>query len=418
MVEMTAAATIALICGLLLSSFQQTLESPKPARATHATSSTCLGTESAERRIERAKAMLAAGSRDQAISMLREVLHDEPDNSDAHLLLGTALALVPQRGAAIQEFQRAVELRPNFALGYYSFGTALAQFGDLNTAKPMFEKAIELDQNFADAHVSLALILAQSKQLAEARPHLERAINLKGSSAAAAYPHYLLGKVLSEQGEFSQALEQFETATKVNGNYAEAYLAKGLIQKKLLRDTEGLQSFQKAAELAPLNAEVQYQLGTAYLHENDVSDAIEHLQNASTLKPGDRSSLYQLCRALRKANRSTELKQCERKLAAEIKSQQAADANMFAATQSNNDGVQLEKKGDIATALEKYRIAVALDPYTPAFRRNLALAFCRLGKWEEAIPQLREVLDLNPEDTEATKALYVALDAAKTSKKK
>jgi tetratricopeptide (TPR) repeat protein len=414
MTELTIATKIALVAGLMLACLQQPSEAPRPTTAAPSRSHSRI--ESVQHRIEGAKAKLAAGFQDQAILILREVLRDDPNNSDAHLLLGTALAMVPQRNEAIHELQRAVELRPTFTPGYYALGTALAQFGDLSAAKPMFEKAIELDQNFADAHISLALLLAQSKHLADARAHLEQAISLKGGSPGAAYPHYLLGRVLTEQGELPQALAEFEAATKIDPNYADAYLAKGVTQKTLLQEAQALQSFQRAATIAPDNPEAQYQLGTSFLRADDATQAVEHLDKAARLKPADRSFLYQLCRALRKSARSAELKQCEGKLTALIQGQQTADANMFAATKSNNDGVELEKNGDIANALEKYRAAVALDPYTAVFRRNLGLALCRIGKWKEAIPQLQEVLELNPEDTEATKALYVALDATKTSK--
>ena len=53
-----------------------------------------------------------------------------------------------------------------------------------------------------------------------------------------------------------------------------------------------------------------------------------------------------------------------------------------------------------------------IHPGDPRFRKNLALALCRLGRWAEAKPELREVLRVSPGDPDALKALYITLDHA------
>ena len=74
----------------------------------------------------------------------------------------------------------------------------------------------------------------------------------------------------------------------------------------------------------------------------------------------------------------------------------------------NNEGLELEHKGDVRGALDKYRGAVDLDPTGYGFRLNYALALCRLGRWQEGITQLQEVLKEDPDNADATKALFIA----------
>ena len=125
------AAAILCCCLGALASPQQPQSGEKPgfARSPDDTSQAS-ASRHLQNEIERAKRMLQAGSKDQAIALLREVLREKPDYADAHLLLGTALALVPERSEALKELQKAVELQPKSAMAYFALGTAQARFAE------------------------------------------------------------------------------------------------------------------------------------------------------------------------------------------------------------------------------------------------------------------------------------------------
>jgi tetratricopeptide (TPR) repeat protein len=128
------------------------------------------------------------------------------------------------------------------------------------------------------------------------------------------------------------------------------------------------------------------------------------------LWPDDRSVLYGLARALRATGSNSEAEVINQRLKSVLQQVGSRNATMLEATASNNTGVELEKSGQYEAALAKYRAASDLDPFNAGFRRNLALCLCRLGRWKEGIAELREVLRLNPDDADATRALYLALD--------
>jgi len=107
-------------------------------------------------RLKNAKELLTKGSVTEAIVLLRRVLKQDSGNADAHLLLGTALALVPRRSEALAELNRAIELRPGFApaLQYTLHGSrTLCRAG---YSREAFEKAIRLDPQLAEAYVNLS----------------------------------------------------------------------------------------------------------------------------------------------------------------------------------------------------------------------------------------------------------------------
>lgn len=364
--------------------------------------------QSIEQELKRASQLLSTGRVDQAVVILRRITQADPQNPDAQLLLGTALALAPERTQALEAFRKAIELRPGFAPGYVALGMALARFGELEAAEQSFAKAVALDSTNVDAHISLGLLKAQRRDLPSARNHFEAALRSLGETHAAAYPRYLLAQVLGEQQQFALALKEIERAIKLRPDYSEAHLSHGLILKNLRDQPGALRAFMKAVELSPDDPKARYELGSILLLSNQVLPAIEHLQRSLELRPGDRLPMYHLCRALRRAGRHDDAKTCQKSLSEIIDGQlKAADLN---AGKLNNEGVNLEQSGELAAALEKYSQAVNLDPLQPVFRRNLALVLCRLERWEEGIAELREVLELDPSDTEATRALYFALE--------
>jgi len=369
-----------------------------------------------QREIVRATKLVEAGANDQAIAILREVLREEPENGDAHLLLGSTLTLASERSEALKELQRAVELQPSSALAHFTLGTAQARLGDPEAASQSFEKTLQLDSTFAEAHVSLGMILGQQHELTGASEHLTQAIQIYGKTASAAKAHYLLAQILIDQNEPEKALRELDAAISLRPNYPEAFVAQGLIRKWQHNNAATIAAFKKAVALAPENFDAQYELGSAYLRAHTASEAVEPLRQAAKLRPSDRSVLYQLCTALQKAGKEEDAKTCQEELSMKIKKGLATAANELTSTQANNAGVELEKAGNLSGALEKYRDAVSLDPNVTVFRRNMALALCRLGRWDEGIVELRRVLKEDPDDAQATKALYIALEKVHAAK--
>ena len=55
--------------------------------------------------------------------------------------------------------------------------------------------------------------------------------------------------------------------------------------------------------------------------------------------------------------------------------------------------------------MEQYEKALAIEPEHPAIHRNLGILLSRLGRNEEAIPHLRKVLQLVPNEPSAREIL-------------
>jgi tetratricopeptide (TPR) repeat protein len=88
------------------------------------------------------------------------------------------------------------------------------------------------------------------------------------------------------------------------------------------------------------------------------------------------------------------------------------DQNLVAGIGLNNQGANLEKAGDLAGALEKYRAARKLLPDHNGIRVNFAIALLRLGQWEQGLSELREAVRREPDNAVLKAALDDALSKA------
>lgn len=360
--------------------------------------------------------LISEGNAVQAVESLRRIVAADPKDVEANLLLGTALALIPRRAEAIEVLRHAVELRPDSAQCHLILGNVLARFSETADARQAYEKALSLDPRLVMAHANLAAILAAERDLDPAAEHFTRAIELEGDSPDSARYRYLRGKVYREQNLPQKAAKDFEQAVQARPDYARAYLELGTTRADLHDESAALRALQKAVALAPDDGEARYQLGSAYLRAGDAQPAAEHLRAAARLRPDDRDVLYALARALRASGNSAEAEPLIERLSAAARDQAVHEADVLRAGELNNAGVALEKEGNFAAAMEKYRAALKISPREVRFRKNLALVLCRLERWQEAEVELREVLRAAPGDPDATKALYVALDRTHDSR--
>ena len=363
--------------------------------------------------LERARELVSIGSFDKGEAMLRQTIATDPNNIDARVLLGTTLALQGVRGEAIEQLAEAVRLNPSSATAHNEFGMVLSRFVEVKAARQEFERSLELDPGLAEAHVNLSLVLAQAGELATARDHLDRAIELQGNNPKAAYAHYLRAKIWAAQDQIDKAMVELQRALHLRPDYAEAWSDLGGMKRLALDNAGAIGALQKAVALKPDDALAQYRLGQLYLQGGQAFKAVQHLKQALFYTPNDRATLYNLMLALRKAGRSEEARPIEKRMAELQHQSDRASEVGFAAASLNSEGIQLERSGDIRAALAKYRAALDLDPTGFGFRLNYALALCRLGRWQDGIVELREVLRLDPDNADAAKALYIAVDKAK-----
>lgn len=224
---------------------------------------------------------------------------------------------------------------------------------------PLLGRVAEASPGSAEANFLLATALFRTGQTERMWPYLEKAHQLDPDSA----PTLLLyGSGLLAEGKFSQARER-------------------LLQ---------------AQRLWPQDPRLRFLLGKALIGEGNHAGAIAQLEALVKQDPGKPEVHLLLLSAYRSKGdiqaTTRQARQAVGKFPGHLESQLEA-------------GMDLQTVGEFELAEQSLRRAVDLSEGKPAERRkarfNLATVLVKLGRDDQAVPLLKEVVDADPGEVEA-----------------
>lgn len=109
-----------------------------------------------------ARTKFATENIEGVIKLMHEAVSINPDYTDGHLLLGTALIQMGRQHEALKPLKKAVDLDANNAEIHFRLGEALYGIGDYREARVSSERALRIDKDLAraqsllgDAHFKL-----------------------------------------------------------------------------------------------------------------------------------------------------------------------------------------------------------------------------------------------------------------------
>ncbi len=187
--------------------------------------------QASQAQLETVKAALKAGQLDEALQAAQAAVAADPQNSDAHYLLGNAYNQLA--GTATDEAVRR---------------------DSLAKAVDAYLTAIRLNPSHDAAHTNLATVYYQNGQFDEAQKYVEQALKLKPDDATS---HYVLGTIHLQRDPQSvpdaldKAQAEFEAALKHDPALGAAYI--GLANVHLFKGDhqKALDNARKGIDAAP-----------------------------------------------------------------------------------------------------------------------------------------------------------------------
>jgi tetratricopeptide (TPR) repeat protein len=298
-----------------------------------------------------------------AIQLIERALSVNPN---VHMLQANVAEMyrrVGQPEKAIEHGQKAIALKADAPDANNNLGIAYFDIADYETAIRWYEKAIALRPRFAEAISNRANALRQMKRFEEAETEYRRALAINPTYAEA---HNNLGSVLRDMERHAEAETAYRRAVELKPVYIEAMNNLILAQKDLKNFDEAIATAQRVLIIDPQNADALSYLGAVYVDQKKLELALDALKKSLALKPDKPETHNMMGRALFEAN-------------------QASDA------------------------IASYKRAIALKPEFADPYNNMGNALKELGQFDEALSAFDKAISLQPD----TIGVYVNLSDAK-----
>ena len=255
---------------------------------------------------EAAKSLHQAGRLAEAEAAYRAVLDADPQNADAHNMLGNVLADQRRWPEAADSYRRAAAIRPDKAAAHYNLGNALSSQGLLPDAVQAYQRAIDLRPDYAKAHFNLGNVLFDLGRWAEAAACFRQALDADPEHPDAD-ALFNLARAVHRQGKADLAIPFYRRVLQLQPRSHAGLRALGMALLETGKPKEAIRWHRRAVELEPNEPAAHYYLGGTLLTTLQFEDAEAAFRRALELDPLSSDAYRALGQVLDARGRQDEL---------------------------------------------------------------------------------------------------------------
>ncbi|MFZ0420069.1 MAG: tetratricopeptide repeat protein, partial [Candidatus Sulfotelmatobacter sp.] len=354
-----------------------------------------------------------------AVEALQQALKDDPNNAVAHYHLGTAFDMQHNDARAESEWRDAVRLRPDLTDAQRALATLEIRRGDLDALTQTAQQIIGGAPQAPDGYLMRALAEMNRQKYSDAQQDLTKAMGLAPASPAPYVQmgnlHQLQKQYLEAIKFYRQALDKDAASTDALQGIMNVYLLQkqpdqaiaaahaeiakspntggfydllgtALFQNK--KDFSGAEAaFHKAIELDKNNSDALLKLGEVQAAQGSVSQALALYQQSIKDHPRE-IAFYILAGEMYESQSEWNNAKAMYQKALEIQPDNPLASNNLAY-------VMLQQGGNVDVALAMAQTARRGMPDSSNAADTLGWAYFQKGVYQSAIDMFQESLRLN-----------------------
>ncbi len=342
---------------------------------------------------------------------------------------------------AVRLWEKCVQLVPNYGHAYHGMGSAAAKRGEYEAAAEFFRESLQLNPTSTESQIALGDALINAGEIEEAIAVLKLS---PGPVAPSAEREALLGQACLQTQDYEAAKAHYELAVRLDPYLSDAHYGLTLACSRLGKTDEAAEHTAKFRELRARERKIRSDnkkdyddleatrsevaikytdVGTVLLTRGHESQAETLWQRAADLAPEDANCRQALAWIYRQANRREDAIRMLKQLAeldpegveyvVEVGRIQAELGNFDAAEQSfrqarekaprHPDGylaaarLYVDRKTNLPEAVVLATEAVALEP-TASNYELLSAAYGMNGNRAEALAAIVLAMTLDPDE--------------------
>ncbi len=339
---------------------------------------------------------------EQALSM-------NGDDARSWYYLAIVRSYVGDLDGAVEAMRSSIAINGSHGPAHRQLGQWLIDLDELNEAHVEFARATELDAKDSHAWIGLARLALKDDRLDEAAQILARVTNGPGRQVPLAFQ--LLGAVYERMGRTDEAqrlLQRSRTIKAVNHdpwlNAVDQYRAgldsrldsvKQLVLQR--RFDEAIRTLTYLDRRYPKAAAVPNNLGIVYRAQGRLDDATQEFVRATKRDAMYIEAHYNLAvNCLLESDSIDEPQRTAILESAQRHVERALAINPSYGPAVALDGSLLKQRGELERALNRFREAARLDPEQPQWLHSAGVILHDLGRNEEVLDVLEQVLASAP----------------------
>lgn len=348
--------------------------------------------------IDRINELIGNKEFDEALSLIKPALEEEPNNVELVKLLGLVYVNKKMWIEAQAQFETVVKYSPDDATAWFYLGSCYDNLGNFISAKSAYKKVIELRENYTDAYKSLCVTLLKMDNFADA---IEYALKAKKIDSDDYIFDFVIGTSYMKIKDFHKAVEYFNNALSLKSDNVGIYNSLGTAYMATNRAKEALDCYKKALELNPETPMAYYNIGSVLQIQQNHKEACEYFKKAVELDEEDESFKIALAMSLVKSEQFEKAADIYKKLLVQHPEKENYKYNLVTC---------YEAMGDLQTAISMLENIVYVNPKFILPAQKLANLYIKTNQLSKAKEIYDKILLKNP--TAETLHQYAVLSSS------
>jgi tetratricopeptide (TPR) repeat protein len=355
-----------------------------------------------------------------AVLQAQDILKRDPNNLEAHKLLGRiylrSLGDMPGGGngsenvlkLAIEQYEQIVKIEPNSVDDHLLLGRLYRLNNDLQKAETELKAAVQLDPDSEEAVTTLSLLYSDEGDTTQAL----KVLSSVPDTGRSAKLYAALGATYEQRKDYKAAIDAYKHAIQLDRDNLDAI--RGLAEN-LLNDGQidaALDQYKVIADANPEDAQTYLRISEIYRRQGKYDEALENLKKAQAMVPDALEVPYNIAVVYEAQARYDEAVKILQDL---LKKTEKPDNN-YSQADRNNRGIFMERLGMVYRDQENYPAAVETfrkmltlggDDNSRTAYQNVIDTYREAKQWQQATAAAKEAVQKLPNDRE----LRMVLDA-------
>lgn len=363
--------------------------------------------------VYKAECLKALKKNEDAINLYKTALNIEPQNAQIKAKLYDLLKNSMSTEDVLDFLYKNVQNSPMDANSYYEFAYELHKANKIDDAISFYLETIKLDNKKIDAYVNLSQAYRQKKNYKDALAIIEKAQTIAPQNEQVknqlavikqefSSDKYTAASNAYQSGDYQRAIQEYKL---INPPTVDSLLGIAASYQALSSNSDALQYYIKAFELAPKNDEIPVYIASLYVNDNDNINAKKYVDIALGLNPGNKQA-KELKQYLSAKNVDVLIEKAIGFYDNKDYNQAINILNQVVASDPQNATVYYyialayDGLNDLKKAIENYKLTLKYAPDMSIAYYSMAVDYDELKEYQLAKDNYIKYVDMSSEDNE------------------